>query len=285
MVIVVIPYVWYQTVSGIVNPLYSETKRMRLGGRMVSHGIKPTATTGNLLLDSLSPTLRGSTVHASLQCDFDPKELLIQLGTSPKTLVFLTSGLASRVVRATEDLTCDVGMVGCDALIDSRLLLGSAVSTADWILQLPSNGLCAPTGLLQYLFRSSEEFRNAVLANAQQQHDAFTQLACCTARHDADQRLSRWLLVASTLSGSGCLSLRQDFLAQILGVRRSTVSSTLASLEKQRFIRVHRDTIWILKRSGLIEAACECYGAWQSSLHPVLLKRQTAPRLIKEQES
>jgi len=168
-------------------------------------------------------------------------------------------------------------MVGREGLIDSRLLLGWAAGSAEWISQLPGKGLRVPTDYLQTLFRSSEEFREAVLSNTQQQHNASTQLASCNVHHDSHQRLSRWLLTASSLSSSLSFPLPQEFLAQMLGVRRSTVSLVMGPLKERELISVRRGTIRILNQRGLIESACECYRAWRSSLHPSLLQGQTAP--------
>ena len=92
-----------------------------------------------------------------------------------------------------------------------------------------------------------------MLARAQQS-------AACNAVHTIEARLSRWLLRARDLSGSDKLVLTQEFLAQMLGVQRSSVSIVANTLQQAGLIRDSRGRIEITNLAGLQEACCECYG-------------------------
>jgi CRP-like cAMP-binding protein len=87
------------------------------------------------------------------------------------------------------------------------------------------------------------------------------QTAACNAHHELGQRLARWLLGAHDRSGVAELPLTQDWISIMLGVRRSTVSIAASILQKAGLIRYQHGHITILDRTGLENAACECYEA------------------------
>jgi CRP-like cAMP-binding protein len=92
-------------------------------------------------------------------------------------------------------------------------------------------------------------------------HVQVAQTAACNAHHELGQRLARWLLAAHDRSGQPQLSLTQDLIAVMLGVRRSTVSIAAGMLQKAGVIRYQHGRITITDRAGLEDAACECYEA------------------------
>jgi CRP-like cAMP-binding protein len=86
-----------------------------------------------------------------------------------------------------------------------------------------------------------------------------TQLAACNRLHDVDERLARWLLMSHERIGSTTLPLTQEFLAQMLGTRRSTVSVAASILQKAGMISYTRGNVTILNKSKLEAATCDCY--------------------------
>jgi hypothetical protein len=90
-------------------------------------------------------------------------------------------------------------------------------------------------------------------------HVQVAQTAACNAHHELAQRLARWLLAAHDRSEAPELSLTQDLIAVMLGVRRSTVSIAAGTLQKAGVIRYQHGKITIVDRVGLENAACECY--------------------------
>ena len=86
-----------------------------------------------------------------------------------------------------------------------------------------------------------------------------TQIAACNRLHEVEERLARWLLMSHDRIGSNSLPLTQDFLAQMLGTRRSSVSVAAGILQKAGLIEHKRGSATILDRQRLEEAACECY--------------------------
>jgi CRP-like cAMP-binding protein len=93
-----------------------------------------------------------------------------------------------------------------------------------------------------------------------------TQLAACNRLHEVEERLARWLLMSADRIGSNSLPLTQEFLAQMLGTRRSSVTVSAGILQKAGLIAQNRGGVKIVNRRRLEEAACECYGIMQRQL-------------------
>jgi CRP-like cAMP-binding protein len=87
------------------------------------------------------------------------------------------------------------------------------------------------------------------------------QSAACNRLHPVEQRLCRWILMSHDRIGSDTIALTQEFIAQMLGVRRASVSVVAGTLQKAGFIRYNRGVIEVLDRARLEESTCECYGA------------------------
>jgi CRP-like cAMP-binding protein len=86
-----------------------------------------------------------------------------------------------------------------------------------------------------------------------------SQLAACNGLHEIEARLARWLLMVEDRVQSDKFYLTQEFLAEMLGIRRTSVSAAAGSLQKSGLIAYRRGHIQVIKRKGLEEAACECY--------------------------
>jgi CRP-like cAMP-binding protein len=95
------------------------------------------------------------------------------------------------------------------------------------------------------------------------------QTAACNGRHTAEKRLARWLLMCHDRAESNELALTQDFISDMLGLRRAGVSSAAIGLQHEGFIRYSRGRITILKRAGLEAFACECYAAVRGGGDPL----------------
>jgi CRP-like cAMP-binding protein len=90
-----------------------------------------------------------------------------------------------------------------------------------------------------------------------------TQIAACNRLHEVNERLARWLLMSADRVGSNSVPLTQEFLAQMLGTRRSSVTVAAGMLQKAGLITHSRGDVQIIDRPNLEEAACECYAIMQ----------------------
>ena len=223
-------------------------------------------STGNLLLDGLSSPLRESIMAAAVPVELHLKAILVRRDVAPLCLVFITSGMASIVVMMSNRGACEVGALGRESVTGSSTLIGPELNHPQCIVQIPGKGLRVQRQLLQDLFSSSVEFRSRILEATQRQLNVSAQLSACSCCHDAGERVVRWLLTASKLTGSSSLMMTQESLAEALGSRRSTISLVIQPLIERQLISVRRGTIRIHDRAGLMKAACECYGLARRSL-------------------
>jgi len=125
---------------------------------------------------------------------------------------------------------------------------------------LPSRAAAALTiDQLRDFCDKNPRFRSLLIRHDQVLFAQSQQSAACNASHSVETRMCRWLLRMRDLAGSDDLQLTQEFLAQMLGVTRPSVSLVANTLQKAGLIRYRRGNIRILDLPGLKEGSCECY--------------------------
>ncbi|HTU51153.1 MAG TPA: Crp/Fnr family transcriptional regulator [Acidobacteriaceae bacterium] len=214
----------------------------------------------NLLLASLS-TVSCELIHS--QCTpvtLPLRSVLYTASSIPADAYFMTSGMASIVGSTSEGETAEVGIIGHEGLVGAMHLLGPAVAPTECFVQLPASGLRIPFPKLQQMFRTSEEIRMRILEFVQEQTLVLSQLATCNRLHNAEERLARWLLMVDDSIQSDTIDLTQEFLAQMLGAQRTTVTMVAGALQRAGLIEYKRGTLHIVNRKELEAAACDCYG-------------------------
>jgi CRP-like cAMP-binding protein len=133
--------------------------------------------------------------------------------------------------------------------------------------EMPSRTLCQIAG--EALRMDSATFREEagrmgslhrlLLRYTQAMLNSLAQTAACNRAHSVEERCARWLLITQDRIGSDRFPLTQEFMGQMLGVRRATVNVAAGMLHKAGFIAYTRGRITVLDREGLESAACECY--------------------------
>ena len=203
----------------------------------------------NLLLDQLSPfDLKRLQPHLK-PTRFEQRHVLFDADEQIRNVYFPTSAVVSLVTTLSTGETIEVAMVGCDGVVGASAALDGKVSLSRGIVQLAGELVVQNPKLLSLLIRHEQ----TVYAQAQQS-------AACFATHQVVARLSRWLLRARDLSGSDTLQFTQEYLAQMLGVRRTSVTVVAHALQAAGMIKYARGKIQILDNEGLQDSACECYG-------------------------
>ena len=187
-------------------------------------------------------------------------EVLYGPGDKIHHLYFPNDAIVSLLAKVDAGRTVEVAMEGNEGVVGLAMYLGgstacslSSVRHAGTAMRLPASALteCAVRhdGLEELL-------RKYVLALFIQT----AQLGVCNRFHAFDARFARWLMMTHDRTGELELKSTQTSMAQVLGVRRSTVSEAAGGLLKQDIIDYRRGRIWILDRARLREAACPCYG-------------------------
>lgn len=177
----------------------------------------------------------------------------------PRFGYFMLSGMTSLVTTMDDGASAEVSVVGCEGLVNSLHLLGPTPSPIDTFIQLAGDALRIPFSELRRAYRDTEEIRDRILEFVQCQAMTTAQIAGCSRLHEAEERLVRWLLMAQDRAGTGDLGITQEFLAMMLGARRTTVTLIAGTLQRAGLIEYHRGRVKILDRERLEAAACDCY--------------------------
>ena len=127
-------------------------------------------------------------------------------------------------------------------------------------------------------FERSSAFQALVDKYTQALFGQISQAAACNRLHSSEERLSRWLLMSHDRVGADQFMITQEFLGQMLGARRSTVSVSAGILQRAGLIRYVRGHVTIVDRAGLEAVSCECYSVIKTELERVVLPEQRSPR-------
>ncbi|WP_212733110.1 Crp/Fnr family transcriptional regulator [Terriglobus roseus] len=202
--------------------------------------------------------------------------------TPPMSLLFVTAGAVSVTTKLQDGATPEVASMGREGLLGYELLLGARSLTNGYLMLGEGSGVSVPRRHLETLFQEDNEFRMRILELALAQTSVTKQLTACSLTHEADQRLARWLLSTSHHLGSRTVSVTQELISMLLGVRRTTVSLISKRYEREGLTRTRRGVMTILDRDALSARSCECcrtlvalnssiYGqhqdAWNASHH------------------
>jgi CRP-like cAMP-binding protein len=213
----------------------------------------------NRLLAALPPEELALLIRHLEPVTLPKKEILFEVGAPLSHVYFIDEGLASVITTMEDGGSSEVGMVGREGLVGVSALLGGRRSAQHVVMQLPGRGHRIPAQRCKSVFEESREVRAAVLRFTEDLLNLSSQTAGCNRLHSIEQRSARWLLMASDRIGSNFLPLTQEFLAAMLGVRRSGVSEAASELQRSGLIRYQRGRITIVDRAGLESIACECY--------------------------
>ena len=145
------------------------------------------------------------------------------------------------------------------------------VSLNKGIVQMAGSAGAMEVDRLRRLANEHEPFRSLLIRHEQVLFAQSQQSAACNASHSVGARMCRWLLHMRDFAGSDDLIMTQQFLAQMLGVTRPSVSVVAGPLQKAGLIKYTRGRIRVLDVNGLKKGACECYGAVKAHYQRLLL--------------
>jgi CRP-like cAMP-binding protein len=186
--------------------------------------------------------------------------VLAEAGSPIRQVYFPYSGVISLVVELEVGMMIETAMVGRDGALNAAPALDGKVSLNKGIVQVAGSAGTIEANRLRRLANELEPFRSALIRHEQVLFAQSQQSAACNASHSVEARMCRWLLYMRDLAGSDDLILTQEFLAQMLGVRRPSVSLVANMLQKAGLIKYSRGQVRLLNVKGLQKGACECYG-------------------------
>lgn len=225
------------------------------------------AELSNLMLGSMTDEDRGTLEDLGETVDFARGDFLFRVNGEVPWVYFPHSGMLSVVIRMKEGATVEAVTIGKEGFTGPPIIaVEGVVGNVDCVCQLPGSALRVPTEELFELRRSSPPLDELMNRYAQVVFGQLAQTAACNRLHSIEARTSRWLLLAQDRVGSDVVNLTQEFLAEMLGVRRETVNLSARMLQSAGLIDYRRGEIHILDRDGLESTACECYGVIRGEL-------------------
>jgi CRP-like cAMP-binding protein len=163
------------------------------------------------------------------------------------------------VVTLSTGEVIEAAMVGRDGVVGALAALDGRVSLSRAVVQISGHGAICDVEALKRATMQSATLQSLLIRHEQVVYAQAQQSAACNAIHTIEERLARWLLRARDLSRSDTLPFTQEFLAEMLGVRRTSVSTVAHTLQQAGFLKYARGRIHIVNLEGLQESACECY--------------------------
>ena len=185
---------------------------------------------------------------------------------------FLNTGLISTDAVTLKGEQVEVGVTGREGFSGLPALLARPQMSHSVIIQGSGEGLRIRSAIVRAEFLKGGMLQKLVHAFAYLQLVQITQSVLCNRMHEVEARLARWLLTSADRMESEYLHLTQEFLSQMLGVQRSTVTVAAGELQRNGLIGYSRGRIHIIDRPGLIARACECYGIVNQSYERMLKK-------------
>ena len=180
---------------------------------------------------------------------------------------FLEDGMASIVLSLASGDTIEVGVIGNDGLVGLPVLLGTGSVPGRTFMQIGGSGFRIKAEFLKEEFDRNGELKRALERHLQGLFVQSAQTAACNRMHTIEERLARWLLTCHDRSEGDLLLLTHDFLSQMLGSPRTTVTLAAGALQKTNLIDYSRGKVTIRNRAGLEKIACECYGSVRDEFH------------------
>jgi CRP-like cAMP-binding protein len=167
--------------------------------------------------------------------------------------------MASIVLNLASGDTIEVGVIGSEGVVGLPIVLGTGSIPGRTFMQIGGSGYRLKAEYLKEEFERSGELKNILLRHAQGLFTQSAQTAACNRMHTIEERLARWLLTCHDRVEADQLLLTHDFLAQMLGAPRTTVTLAAGALQRSNLILYSRGKVTIRNRSGLEKITCECY--------------------------
>jgi CRP-like cAMP-binding protein len=186
-------------------------------------------------------------------------EVLYEPGTTLRYVYFPTSSIVSLLYVMEDGASAEIAIVGNEGLLGISLFMGGESTPSRAVVQSAGHGFRLKAQLLKEEFGRFGPTMHLLLRYTQALITQMAQTAVCNRHHSVDQQLCRWLLLSLDRLASNELSMTQELIANMLGVRREGVTEAAGNLQSAGLIHYQRGRITVLDRKGLEGRSCECY--------------------------
>ncbi len=237
--------------------------------------------TQNHLLAALDPN-ENSCILSSLDLAFLPLgEVLYEAGGRITHAYFPVDCVVANVYETNTGNTGESLIVGNDGMLGVELVMPSQTATARTLVVSKGLAYRAPAKVVTAQSHLYGDFFALVLRYVQVTLAQISQTAACNRHHSIDQQLCRWLLLALDRIPNGELTMTHELIANMLGVRRESVTAAAAKLQQRGVISYRRGHISVLKRAVLEQLSCECYAVVQNEANRLLPDCAATPTIRK----
>lgn len=224
----------------------------------------------NHLLNALPPS-----AYARLEPHLElvPMQLgdvLYEPGVQLRYVYFPTSSIVSLLYVMEDGASAEIAVVGNEGILGISLFMGGETTPSRAVVQSGGHGYRLRAQLLKDEFGRFGPMMHLLLRYTQALITQMSQTAVCNRHHSIDQQLCRWLLLSLDRLTSNELSMTQELIANMLGVRREGVTEAAGNLQDAGLIRYRRGKITVLDRPGLETRCCECYRVVKMELDRLL---------------
>ena len=243
-------------------------KNVRIGVGAVADEIEFGA---NRLLATLKPAERSLLRPFIFQRILAPGEILLEPGDDVTITHLPCNGtMVSLRVTSSDGKEVEAATIGREGAVGGIVSAGKKPAYARAIVQIGGLAYCIPTSKIEDAKCRSPAIHDLFCRYADALLAQVMQSVVCSALHLVEQRCARWLLATYDRVGQSTIPLTQEALADMLGVRRTTISAVAKSLQERGAIRYVRGRIDIVSRKRLLQASCECYEAVETHFARIL---------------
>ncbi len=186
-------------------------------------------------------------------------KVLYESGTRMRHVYFPTTSIVSLLYVMEDGASAEIAIVGNEGILGISLFMGGNTTPSRAVVQSAGHGFRLKAELMKDEFGRFGSTMHLLLRYTQALITQMAQTAVCNRHHSIDQQLCRWLLLSLDRLSSNELSMTQELIANMLGVRREGVTEAAGKLQDAGLIHYSRGRITVLDRPGLEARACECY--------------------------
>ncbi|WP_084305262.1 Crp/Fnr family transcriptional regulator [Bradyrhizobium sp. ARR65] len=233
---------------------------------------------GNRLLAALPPTDLGLLTPHFHKVLFEPDTVLVRSDDELDQVYFPHSGAIAFMIDMPDGLTVATTLVGREGALASLSVLGPSLSSVTATARLAGTASVISAAKFRVAYARSAAIRHVVQVHARALLLQLQHVAACNALHRVDGRMARWLLQLHDRVPDDLLPLTQEALAQLVGVRRTTVTLTMNNLRGAGAIASYRRGFVEIDRARLEAVACNCYALMQRRIDRMYCQELSAPR-------
>lgn len=226
--------------------------------------------TVNRLLAAIPDEERAIVEQHATFVELKRRDILYEPERPIEAVYFIADGIASILSVMTDGTGVETATIGREGMVGLALFHGVDTTPEHAMMQIPGAAFRVDGDAFRDMLGDMPVLTTLLHRFSVVMFTFAAQNSGCNRKHAIEARCARWLLMVADRLGRETLELTHDFIAQMLGVRRASVTEALASLEQRELVQTSRGRIRITNPNGLRGAACECYGIVQATVHRLL---------------